>query len=401
MKEQTLSTTVVIAGMGIAGLTTAVELAQKGTSFIIIEPRESFTRGMVVKLNMVTYQYLLSLKDNDDPKDQIFFSTLENDRIVQVKDIQKFLLRKLENLSQKESNNGKITILRGEKYQLSKIDPATQMAAVLIAESDQTIKTNIHFNHFVAADGSRHQVVDLFNESVPNEEDKIKYERQMYQPRQAATGTISMQLKEGIEVRQPKGQFTPKHFPALRALGWNKPFFPKAYAFLQDPNSKKNKYFIVGEIPERIEQMQDKRKQRIALQAWGRLIMHVKNGYDYYDLNIINKQVKQEKKDIPFQRDLIEEKNQLQATTFRLELFYAAKSTYQMNEGGTFAILGDSFKGANPFLVHGANDAILDGVFFARNLKNDSPMGFDLRGFNELRNKQFQQFQSLMKKSKK
>lgn len=410
MKELPASnaTTVVIAGMGIAGLTAAVELAKKNCSLVILEPRKSFSRGMVVKITQSTYNYLMSLRDKDDPKDEKFFVRIKGEQggetgAVQVKDIQKFLLRKLEKLSEREGHSkAEITILRGEKYKISEIDPTNQTVTVLVTEHDETSQIKTHFNHFVAADGARHEVVDILNESIAKEEEKIRYQRQAYQPRQALAGTISMQLKEGVAIKEPKGQFTPKHFPALKALGWNKAYFPKTYAFLQEPTEgKRNKYFVVGEIPEAIERMQDKQKQRIALQAWGRLIMLVKCGYNYRDLDIIEKQVKEEKKDDPLQADLISEKNKLQATTFRLELSHATQSSYKMGEGGAFAIVGDSFKGANPFLMHGANDAILDGIEFARHLKTSTSAEFDFKGFNFHQRSQLAKVQNAMKSNAK
>ncbi|MBN9286748.1 MAG: hypothetical protein BGO43_02390 [Gammaproteobacteria bacterium 39-13] len=394
---------IVIAGMGPAGLASAIELAKMGHSLVVIEPRESFSRIMEVKIDAGTFQFLLDLRDRNDPLDQEFFEkklrrepdAQEIRCIAQLKDIQTFLIRKLQHLSEKNKKSQKIRILRGG-YNITEIDPSNQI--LKLYDKQKGLHEEIYFRDFIAADGAKHSSVALLNETQPDHK-KIHYNKMNYQPRQGASGTVSLHLKKGVPVRRGNYKFEPKHFARLQELGWDKPYFPRFYTFSNNPDAKKRlRYFISGEIPDRILQMSDQHLQREALEEWGQFLMFVRYGYHKDDLKIVAKNVERKE---PERERKVREKNKLVSTAFNLELYCADQSAVTLGQGGAFILAGDNYKNANFFYVHGTDDAVKDAKEIAENFRKNKQHSFDVDDYDQYQKKQVAQLNLWMKQDKK
>lgn len=366
-----------IAGMGPAGLASAIEAARKGYEVIIADPRVEMIRGQRVQIDANTVRFLESLRNNDDAEDVQFFNrkiSRNGEITVKLKNIQCFLLRKL-------ALYPKITIRAG--YAITRIDPTRQQ--VTIENQKLNIQEQIDFNHFVAADGARHDIANLLNQSSENPAFKIKYEpiADEYQPRHPESGTIALTLVPSHQNPVKPAQaikFKVADMERLKKYGWQEPFYPKVYILHNQDNSK---LFVSGEIPKCIYDMTDKQKQKIALVGWGKLMANMLYGYQPSDFVLIEKKSKRNPAKV-------QAKNKLKTTVFPLKLHAACEASLLLGQGGSFTLVGDANKNANFFFSHGVNDAILDAQHFAKNL-NDLPQNnFDIRGYNLYQANQFE-----------
>ncbi len=375
------SNVVFVAGMGPAGLAAAIGAAQKGYQVVIAEPRLEITRGQRVQIDQNTINFLESLIDTNNHEDSDFFNhkiSRNGDTTVELKDIQRFLLRKLEAMS-KNANFPQITLLKG--YSVVGIDSLNQNVTL---KNDSDNEQTFHFNHFVEADGSNHPVANILNKGT-DERFKIQYNPVEYQPRQEESGTITLQSKSGLPLpARPKNvnKFKIEDMERLKRYGWNQPYFPKVYVF---SNQKNTKLFVSGEIPKSIYQLKDKVKQREALVAWGKLMANIILGYNPDALTLVEKSSKRKPKKC-------EAKNKIKTTAFPLILQHATQPCLPLGQGGSYVLTGDANKNANFFFSHGVNDAILDAQNFAKNLSASSQSQFNFVGYKDYQAKQYSKY---------
>ena len=250
---------IVIAGMGPAGLAAAIEAARKGYTVSIIEPRVEMTRGQRVQIDSNTFNFLNSLENPSDPKDTQFFENKisRNGAIsVEIKDIQRFLLRKIGNYP---------TITTRLGYQITNLDPSNQ--TVNIKNEKEGEQESIPFSHFVEADGANHPTANLLNKDAKQECYKIQFKNIEYQPRQEESGTISLRVKPEFIKPMPANlnKFKLEDLARLRKYGWSQPYFPKVYIL---SNQKNTKLFIGSEVPTKISKLANKVEQRKELIVW-------------------------------------------------------------------------------------------------------------------------------------
>jgi len=390
---------VFVAGMGPGGLAAAFESAQQGYFVVIIEPRDEFTRTQNVGLTNETYGYLTSLANLDNEADRKFYlekiTSLGSPRryYVNVNDLQKFFKSKLEEMPN-------VQILQGSQYKITAIDPNTQTVTVKNGEESESLR----FDFMVAADGNRHEIVNLINNEL-EPETRVIYQKHSVKPRQSASGTVSLQVaaKHGIKNKQGNMvNFGPEHLEKLHDLGWDKPYFPQMAATLRDMGDDKDiKFSVSGEIPEKIARIQDPNAQRLALIEWGKFAVSVHYGYNTKDIFFKEKSVKEDKKEDKRHLKKVEDVNKLKTTAFDVDLSYASRPIIMLGEGGVVALVGDANKSANFFYGHGLNDALAEGVHFGRCLSSPEENTFDIDSFTEYQQENIATLQYLMNQSKK
>lgn len=371
---------IVIAGMGPGGLATALEAAKKGLDVVIIEPRPEFIRGQRLKIDSNIIEMLK--KHQEDPpsiEDKKFFDETINSsdpsgKTVQLKDIQRYMASKLSQYDNIKSYMGDVSI--------NHIDPEKQS---VIIKSKEKVK-EIKFSHFVSGEGAKHSLVDMLNAKLP-QESRINYiNEEVLQPRQKASGAITMKLKEPVpeEVKE-KLAHEPKNFTLddlkhLYKLGWDQPYFPNVYVFRNNDN---NKFFISGEIPEFYRKLatnhdkdgptvHDLKVKSELIEKWAQYIMHSKYGIP--------------KDSIELHQTGTTAKDRLRATDFDLSIKHADKPSIQLGKGGSYVLIGDCNKNANFFFGHGMNDAIKDGMQFVKNLEKSeskNTIKFDSKAYEE------------------
>lgn len=364
---------IAIVGMGPAGLTAAIEAAKKGYEVNIIDTREHFSRTQRVILGQTTLDYLKSLADTSDKEDQKFLARLKADAgTAKIYRIQLFLERKL-----KKYNN--IHVYKGNDYAVTDVNLTTRH--ITLKHKKQT--TQIPFSHFVAADGGRRSMADLICQHAMSQNKdswKIEFKDLDKQTRQVAHGTVTLEYK-GKDKPSKKANFkrlSIDHMPLLQALGWDEAYIPKCYVFTE---GKGKKFYVAGEIPQKILNETDKYIQREMLVQWGKLILELQEGYHVnegdFDLALSTKD-----------KIVSKLRNKTKATAFPVHLRYTEASCLELADGYACVSIGDAYKDANFHLGHGTNDAIADALAFAQSLStmiqhvtNEQSKTFDAIGF--------------------
>lgn len=382
---------VVIAGMGPAGLSAALEAAKKGLPVIIVENRDHFSRTQRLHADSRTFQFLDSLRDPNSKEDDHFFEHQcyrqkgkdgkpAMDGVVQVKDVQAFLERKL-------AAYPNVDIRRGKGFDITAIDPKDQV--LTMKKPGSTEVEQIQFSHIIAADGGRRGITAKLNEAGQTAY-QIHHTDLPMQHRQGEVGTAAIQLKAGENPPPnlpPEGSgsnFKIEHMAALNKLGWDQPYFPKVRVFRDEEGGK---FFFSGEVPKTIQHMQDKESQRKALEQWAQLIVSIEMGIDPQKLEL-PKKATAPASDNPTQDEMKKyarsvEKDNLRATAFELQLSRADKPSVKLGQEGAFVLVGDAYKSANFFYGHGMNDAIADGRAAANNINPGTAPSFNFTGYEK------------------
>ncbi len=360
---------VVIVGMGPGGLSAAITAARAGHNVIIVENRDHFSRVQRISADAATLEFLNSLRDPDPSKEseedrkffehQIFKTGSEG--TVQVKDLQAFLARKLQ-----EKFKDNVEIRRGVGHKVVGMDPDKQTVTL---ESPGGKQDTVEFSHMIAADGARRGVTDILNKSTDKAAYQVHYQAKDLQPRQAEVGTVSLTAVPGAKLPEAPNEefkFNPSHMKRLLELGWDKPYFPRVYIFRNEENTK---FFVSGEVPSIISNVRhedDRAAQTQMMEAWGKFMVSVRLGYPESDVALI-------KSANPANDKRKDEKNALKSTVFSLEMRAADTSAVKLGQQGAFVLVGDAYKNANFFFKHGMNDAIKDGILAAKCI--DGPDG--------------------------
>ncbi|MBT6206450.1 MAG: FAD-dependent oxidoreductase [Francisellaceae bacterium] len=348
---------IAIVGMGPGGMATALELAKNGQPVTIFENRDHFARSQKVILDDQTISFmnkLLYVKRSDE--DIAFMQKLRREGdIVEIKELQHFLKRKMETLYP-----GLIEIKQGKDIKITAIDAEQQTLSYTENDSEETLK----FQHIVAADGARHAMVDLLQQTADTK--RIQYEELERQTRQKAHGTVTLTLNSGVTPRSfRKKKITMDDIQELRKLGWDNPYLPKLYTW---PNEDVTDFYIAGEIPEIFLEQSINRES--ALEQWGQKLLEIQYGYtkDEVGINL--------SPGIDAETDAID---RLKTTAFPVTLYRANTNFIDLgledNEADRahiFYLMGDAAKSPNFHLGHGCNDSISDGLNFARAINQEN-----------------------------
>lgn len=377
---------VAVVGMGGGGLAAAIRLVQNGQSVVIFESRDEFTRPQRIFVHGEAAKFIDELIDPSDPLDvQFKQSKFSNDDSIRVRSLQKFLYRKLMKLQEEKPNL--LTVLRGEKFKITGIDPHNQILSY--TESNQ-VKTQL-FSHFLEADGAQHAMANLLNNAVG--EDVFNFEVQEVQHRHPPCGVIQCQLNlpEAL-AKDPKlhdilkiltnVSWKSSDCEGLIAQGWNQPYFPRMFIY---SDLKQMKFGFATELPDSLYALsRDPNKQkefREKYLEWARFLfdMHIQTHLRSKDVTederkllaqlrpkdliILPKKVKPGRSEA-----YLNHFDRLNATAFKLEYFSADIPSAGLGKEGTYALVGDSFQTPWFYGSHGMNDAICGGLLFAESL---------------------------------
>lgn len=412
----------VVAGMGPGGLVAAIEAHRKGYDVIIFDDREHFTRSQRIRLDKEIVDYLKALAPHSlDDKKVLERINAENDT-VKIGFLQKFLEKKLKDLKgvgiQKAPE-----IRKGSKHKIEGFDISGHHNLLKVTHDGKP--ETIHFDHFVAADGARHQMADRLNASLeasePHKKKKILFHPFETQTRQAAHGTVSLRSKTGQPIKLKKRDLTFSDAKKLKVRGgkyaWNEPYPPKTILL---SNSDRTEFYLAGEIPQAILDItkgpppiaaKKTKLQQEELTKWAKLIMELKYGViekpspeelsknpkllaQPLELDIqaeapvppegTNTAAEIEK--IKEANKIITEENKMKTTAFTVILSYSESPCVELNKGVHFTSIGDASMTPNFHLGHGANDAISEGRSVVENLPATNASGkFNSKKFIEQR----------------
>lgn len=382
---------VVVAGMGPAGLVSAIEAIKKGYHVIIYEPRDYFTRGQKITLNSASNAYL---QDNvpKDMRANPIFKDISDGKGIKINELQEFLEKILLSVAEsaaKKPNGGKLEIRRGAQDEITGFD-LKDGQNLLNVKKNGKVDTPINFEYFVAADGGKRVMAQKINAVLASQE-QLNYKDLEVQTRRVPHGTVNLKAAESFTMvaAKPyaKKDFNPKEFnnviDQLKKLGWEEHVLPNTYMF---PNRESNQFYLASEIPQSIldEPSPEVRAKKMA--EWGKLVM--KLFYDVTDPDVTLK-LDIEEENVPHdqQTEKAKQNNLLAATTFELRMQYTDTPCVQLNGKAHFVSVGEATMNANFYLAHGANDAIADGVRFGKFLPfaSDANTEFDIERYNKAR----------------
>lgn len=366
---------IVVVGMGPGGLVAAIEAAKKGHDVVLIENRNYFTRTQRVLLDKKVLSYLnklypgiLTQQDNElseqKKKFKAFLLSIRNSgNTVQVNELQEMLTEYI-----KHNHSDKVNIKMGRGHDIEAIDVDNQQIQLKTPHGEETIQ----FSHFIAADGARHSMTDKLNEAVKNRTDirPIEYMNRVRQNRQEANGTVTLRYQgEGTPPIAGIRDLEIDDLPALEALGWQEPYPPKIYIFMNDNASQ---YYVAGEIPNKILNAPPDQRA-LLMEQWGQVCMSkmlgLKNTQNDFKLDI--------EQPVPGEEEKYEKINAMKATAFPVTLQYTETPCIKLPNNGAFVLVGDASKNANFHYGHGAGDAMNDALKAISSIKKDGSFDYD------------------------
>lgn len=382
MKETNIFKNIVI-GMGPGGLAAAFKLLLLGENVTLIDKQEHFTRNQRVYLPIELIQsfwgltslsnrgYLLKEKDDtednslecffdmncmqedigeEDQMDFDFFKQLQfNNGFIEIKDLQTYQLEKLKRFSEQESVkynipmglgkhdfdvSAKINIYRG-KYEVVSVN--TQESILILRDRASGEEKNVSFDSLVCADGSKHEMVDLLNESL-----SINY-IDLPKPRHERFGTafFKLSLTEGQEVDNrfifsaKAPQLSLRDLSILSTkFGWTHDYFPLSYTAI---DIEKGEAYFTVEIPMKITREQN----QSLLTDWGKFMINRQHGVLLDDLELANNGSGKES-----------------SYVFAVEPKVIDRNYIELTSGGKISIIGDAAVSANLTFGHGVQEAI-------------------------------------------
>lgn len=368
---------IAIVGMGPGGMAAALALAEKGKKVTIFESRTSFTRTQKVKLTEKSINFIQKLlksslsKYGVDPalldagdfstineklRDASFESSEELAQIEKEIHIYERLMNdshkgiKLNNLQSlfkgcmERLHSDKITIKEGVK--ISEVNSETTTISYSSkGDGEQTME----FSHLVGADGARHSVADMVRSG---DELDLGYEDSGRQTRQKAHGTVRIAVDDSEPVRKTL-PLKIEDLPALRKLGWDKPYLPKVYLW---EDTEDNEYYIAGEIPDIILDSEAE-DRTLKMQEWGKTLVALTTKHNPKKLKLPD--------DLDAPEADRKSIKKLSTTAFPVTMRSAARAAIELCSGHAFFSVGDAARTANFHLGHGTNDAIADGLLVA------------------------------------
>lgn len=339
-----------IVGLGPGGLAAALEAAKLGKSVLAFTDRDSYTRSQRVNLNMDTEAFLKNHTNDKDPLDIEFWKKLDRERSVQIKDVERFLYRKLTQYP----NVQVVTLKKPTNINRVERSPLNTSNQIQLSNGQ-----SYFCHHLLASDGAKHQIANLVSQHFDT---NINYQATPLQERHRYHAAVQLSLnKKSILPSWTSPMGFIKKMLAYVKLGWSESYKPKFYVLA---NQDKSKFSFAGEIPEAIYREPDPDKKKQQLKAWASIAIQEQFGINPDHLSF------RDSKKSPA-------KNNFQATAFEMELQTSNTPIIELNNG-VFAQTGDARRTPNYFLGHGLNDAIQGGYAFAQAIKKD---GFDIDSY--------------------
>lgn len=312
--------------------------------------RESYIRSQRINLNTDTEAFLKNHSNDKDPLDIEFWKKVDRERSVQIKDVERFLFRKLT-----QYPNVQIVTLKKPTI----INHLAQSPNNTSHQIQLSNGQSYFCHHLLASDGAKHQSANLVNQHFNK---NINYHTTPLQERHRYHAAVQLSLLRKTALpswTSPMGFI--KKMLAYVKLGWSESYKPKYYVLA---NKDKSKFSFAGEIPEAIFREPDPDKKKQQLKAWASIAIREQFGINPDHLSF------RDSKKSPA-------KNNFQATAFEMELQTSNTPIIEL-ENGVFAQIGDARRTPNYFLGHGLNDAIQGGYAFAQAIKKD---GFDIDSY--------------------
>jgi 2-polyprenyl-6-methoxyphenol hydroxylase-like FAD-dependent oxidoreductase len=180
---------VVISGGGPVALAAALEAIKAGKRVAIISDRDIdlsqthpdeqkmvFSRGQRIFLDEQSRYYLIKMFTSDygnNPDDVKFFEHLTQDITIRVRDIERFLFRRIDDERKKNTN----TVEFLNRREVKSIDMAgTEGGSVKVGGSKKNSdakERELTFNYMIGADGAAHHSSDVLNAGL-KEKDTVK-----------------------------------------------------------------------------------------------------------------------------------------------------------------------------------------------------------------------------------
>lgn len=384
--------TTIVVGNSLSGLSSAFSLSLRGHNVIIFDKRGEYTRNQRIflskKLIKALYQLSdlpkfgitfslpekgFSLKliypDNFDPKtndalilDLNFFQLLEQQHCaIPIKELQQYQLNRfktmladncdfsysVENQGHVKKKNfslkGRVAFFCGPQYTVTGIDGKEQILKLNITDLDTVQTYEVPFDHFIAADGSKHEMADLL---AQNSGYKIRL-KSLPPPKHNAYGLCTLTLKNntGQFARLPfrtiaspikdRPVINPSLLNLLETFGWTQSYTPIVYLNTDDTT---NECYITSEIP--IEYLSlENTLQKKRLHDWFTTLAGSLLGIG------------------PAEFMATEDK----CTAYRVQSQCFEDNYITLGKKGKFISVGDAWLPANFLFGHGAESAISDG----------------------------------------
>lgn len=330
-----------VVGLGPGGLAAALRAAQMGKRVVAFTNRSEYVRGQRLLIDKTTAAFLKSLIDPKDPEDRRFWTRYQAEKVIQTKDIERFLYRKLSSLPnvsivQLDASCSIQSVGKGE---------ARKASYIQLSNGDKYYCRNI-----VAADGAKHGFADLMNRDLGA---GITYRRSAVQERHEYHAAVQLRVKPGEKPSRIIPQSFVKRMLFYVRCGWEASYQPRHYIL---PNKNKTKFSFAGEIPRRIYEERDEATRDELLKEWVGEAIFREYGYrpDQLEYRVSKK----------------ESKNRLKATAFKMEMTECEKPVVPLCGDGFFVQIGDARRTPNYTLGHGLNDAIALGISFAHGLSS-------------------------------
>jgi|GEM_PF-3783393 len=142
-----------VIGLGPGGLSATIEAAKLGLRVVAFTKKQDYVRGQRFKLAPNTLGFLDSLENTSDPLDASFFDKMVEDNSIQVKDLEQFLRRKLEDF------RDLVTIIElDDTNPITAIQHDSSQNANYLSLADGT---RHYFTHLIGSEGAKRTVANL------------------------------------------------------------------------------------------------------------------------------------------------------------------------------------------------------------------------------------------------
>lgn len=367
---------VVISGGGPVALASALEAIKAGKRVAIIserdidlpnpeEQRMVFSRGQRIFLDEQTRYYLLKQFPPDfrnNPDDLKFFMNLTTNITIKVREIERFLYRRID--EERKKNNDIVEFFN--KREVKDIDMENGNAIIGPSRKEQQSNASqraIKFQYMIGADGAAHHAANKLNAN-PNSQDVIKY-KDIPAPKHPYHAAVSVNIRgENGPLKLPRNQFIEVA---------TKMDDEKTYLAGISLNRRKNdpdtiKCVFGGEIPKQLfDQIQQAKTEQQKKDVREDVIKHMKKviakelGVEPKDLAIDFRTMREfdEKKGVKREAHEAYQKAKshiLNLQAFETTLKRADKAHYEKNDHH-FLLAGDAYRIPNYQFGHGLNHA--------------------------------------------
>ncbi len=345
-----------VIGLGPDGLSATIEAAKLGLRVVAFTKKQDYVRGQRFKLAPNTMGFLDSLENTSDPLDASFFDKMVEDNSIQVKDLEQFLRRKLEDF------RDLVTIIElDDTNPITAIQHDSSQNANYLSLADGT---RHYFTHLIGSEGAKRTVANLVKTGleVPIEYQNCTQERHPYH---ASVQLFANKHKRTVTPLQSEADLGwPEH------LGEPTSFVLTDHQGAVEPDTKIGKFSFAGEIPESIFTAPEALRADL-LKNWA--ILQIAKEYSEPALL-------QQLDFRPSQR-YAKAKDKVKACAFTMHLSVCTQAAFKV-QGGYYAPIGDARRTPNYTQAHGLHDAILAGIEFARCIRADNT--FDVARYEAL-----------------